>query len=214
MEERISIVIADDHALIRKGLTQILDRNDRFTILEADNGEDALAIIREEQPQICILDIEMPTLTGFQIAQKVEREGIDVDIIFLTMHQDESLFNQAMDIGVKGFLLKENTVQEIEQCVDAVIAGNSYISPAISDLLIRRNQKLAAKASDKNGINRLTSSEHTILKLVADLKTNQEIAEELAISIKTVQNHRYNICKKLDISGSHALLKFAVEHLG
>jgi DNA-binding NarL/FixJ family response regulator len=214
MEENISILIADDHALIRNGLKQILERNDHFSIHEADNGEDALAIIREEHPQICILDIEMPNLTGFQIAQKVKREGIDADIIFLTMHQDESLFNQAMDIGVKGFLLKENTVHEIEQCVDTVMAGNSYISPAISDLLIRRNKKLAAQASDKNGISRLTSSEQNILKLVANLKTNQEIAEELAISIKTVQNHRYNICKKLDLSGSHALLKFAVEHLG
>jgi DNA-binding NarL/FixJ family response regulator len=214
MDNQISILIADDHALIRRGLIQILERDEKFCIQEANNGTQALNIIRDNPPHICILDIEMPNLTGFQIAEKVKREGIDTDIVFLTMHKDESLFNNAMDIGVKGFLLKENTVHEIEKCVETVLNGKSYISPAISDFLLQRNNQLASTASDKDGLSRLTDAEMNILKLVADLKTNQEIADELSISTKTVQNHRYNICKKLDISGSHALLKFAVERLG
>lgn len=206
----IPILIADDHSLIRTGLKQLLEREGNFEISEADNGEKALDHIRKNAPRIAILDIEMPGKTGFEVAKTVYYEGINVDIIFLTMFKDDSMFNNAMDIGVKGYVLKENTVSEIQQCVNAVLAGKSYISPAISDYLIRRNHKLRAQASDKDGLDKLTSTEKTIMKLLSNMKTNQEIANELNISIKTVQNHRYNICSKLNLSGSHALLKFAI----
>ncbi len=128
------------------------------------------------------------------------------------MFKDESLFNKAIDIGVKGYVLKENTVSEILECLKAVIKGNYFLSPAISDFLIRRNNKADEPASDKKEIDRLTPAERSILRLVSEMKTNQEIADDLNVSIKTVQNHRHNICNKLKISGTHALLKFAVEH--
>ena len=135
-----------------------------------------------------------------------------MDVIFLTMFKDESLFNNAMDIGVKGYVLKENTVTEILDCVKTVLNGQYYLSPAISHYLIRRNNGLMNEASDKKGINLLTESERTILKLVSEMKTNQEIAQELSISSKTVKNHRNNICNKLGLSGTHALLKYAIEN--
>lgn len=212
MGAKISVLLADDHALIRGGLRQVIEKQNDYDIVEADNGEDALRIIREKKTGVAILDIEMPELTGFEVAQRVHDEGISIDIIFLTMFKDESLFNKAMDIGVKGYVLKENTVSEILQCLKTVIKGKYYLSPAISEFLVRRNNKLASPASDKDGINLLTPSEKAILKMVSDMKTNQEIADDLNISIKTVQNHRNNICNKLDISGAHALLKFAVDH--
>lgn len=211
-KSKTRIVIADDHALIRKGLRQVLESQPDFEIMEAENGAEAIELIREELPDIAILDIEMPEMTGYEVAAKVENESIQVDLIFLTMFKDESIFNRAMDIGVKGYVLKENTVSEIINCIKTVSKGKYYLSPAISDFLIRRNNRLANPAADSRGIDQLTPAETNILKLLAMMKTNQEIATELSISVKTVQNHRNNICNKLDLSGTHALLKFAVEN--
>lgn len=206
------LLIADDHSLIRKGLKQVLEAESDFEIQEATDGAEALEMIRKDSIDIAILDIEMPKFTGFEIAKKVHNESIFMDVIFLTMFKDESLFNNAMDIGVKGYVLKENTVTEILDCVKTVLNGQYYLSPAISHYLIRRNNGLMNEASDKNGINLLTESERTILKSVSEMKTNQEIAQELNISSKTVKNHRNNICNKLGLSGTHALLKYAIEN--
>lgn len=207
-----TILIADDHALIRNGLQQVIEQESIYHIIEADNGKDALSIIRDKEPDIAILDIEMPGMTGFEVAKKVHKEGININIIFLTMFKDETLFNKAMDIGVKGYVLKENTVSEIMNCLKTVMNGKYYLSPAISDFLVRRNNDLSAGATDKDGFNHLTPTEREVLKLVSEMKTSQEIASILNVSIKTVQNHRNNMCNKLDLSGTHALLKYAMEH--
>jgi DNA-binding NarL/FixJ family response regulator len=214
MSKLQNILIADDHTLIRNGLKQLLEQAGDYNVWEAGNGKEALKQIRAKKPQIAILDIEMPEMTGFEVAQIVQNEGLNIDVIFLTMYKDDAMFNNAMNIGVKGYVLKENTVSEIMQCITAVNAGKTYLSPAISDLLVRRNKKLMTQASDKEGLDQLTPAEKTIMKLLSDMKTSQEIADELNISIKTVQNHRNNICNKLDLTGTHALLKFAVEHAG
>lgn len=206
------ILIADDHGLIRKGLRQVLESETEFEIIEAENGKKALQIIRDQNPEIAILDIEMPEITGFEVAKKIQHESIAIDVIFLTMFNDESMFNNAMDVGVKGYVLKENTISEIVECIKTVQSGKYYLSPAISQYLIRRNTGLMNEASDKKGINHLTDSEKNILRLVSDMKTNQEIAKELSISSKTVKNHRNNICNKLGLSGTHALLKFAIQN--
>jgi DNA-binding NarL/FixJ family response regulator len=208
----LKILIADDHPLMMKGLQQVLEAHDNFEIITAENGREALDHIRKQSPQIAILDIEMPELTGFEVAKKVHQEGIQIDVIFLTMYKDETMFNKAMDIGVKGYVLKENTASEIFKCVQMVLSGKHYLSPALSDFLIKRNAKLLTPASDKDGLNSLTKTEKKVIKQVADMKTSQEIADEFNVSIKTVQNHRNNICNKLGLSGAHALLKFAVEH--
>lgn len=212
MSKEVDILLADDHSLIRNGLRQVLESEGGFLITELDDGEKALSHIRKYNPAIAILDIEMPGMTGFEVAKILQNEGLNVDIIFLTMYKDDTMFNKAMDIGVKGYVLKENTVTEILQCIKRVLSGKSYLSPAISDFLIRRNNKLMSQASDKDGLNTLTPAERTIVKKLSEMKTSQEIADELNVSIKTVQNHRNNICNKLDLSGTHALLKFAVEH--
>lgn len=212
MDKMTKILLADDHSLIRNGLRQVLGAEPKFQIMEAENGEEALNLIRKQKPHVAILDIEMPKMTGFDVAKRAHNEGINVDVVFLTMFKDEALFNNAMDIGVKGYVLKENTVSEIMRCLKTVLEGKRYLSPEISDFLIRRNNKLATSPTDKKGIHLLTPAETNILKLLATMKTSQEMADELGVSVKTIQNHRNNICNKLEISGAHALLKFAVEH--
>jgi DNA-binding NarL/FixJ family response regulator len=212
MDDIIKILIADDHPLMMKGLHQVLEDHEDFEVSTADNGNQALEYIRNQEPQIAVLDIEMPELTGFEVAKQVHQQGLAIDIIFLTMYKDESMFNKAMDIGVKGYVLKENTAAEIVKCIKTVLSGKHYLSPALSNFLIKRNEKLVNPASDKDGLNSLTSTEKKIIRQVADMKTSQQIADEFNVSIKTVQNHRNNICNKLGISGAHALLKFAIEH--
>lgn len=212
MHKQVDILIADDHALVRRGLKQVLESQPHFDIVEAQDGREALKLIREHQPRIAILDFEMPKMTGFEVAEQVQTEGLAIDIIFLTMHKDEAVFNKAMDVGAKGYVLKENTIIEIVQCIESVLEGNHYLSPAISEFLIRRSTKSSSPAANKDKIKLLTEAERNLLKQVAEIKTNQEIAVDLHISIKTVKNHRNNICNKMDISGTHALLKFAVEH--
>jgi DNA-binding NarL/FixJ family response regulator len=206
------VVIADDHALIRNGLLQVLESFSKYEVIQAKNGKEALELIQEHAPSLAILDIEMPVANGFEVAKFVKESELPTAIIFLTMYNDEEIFNQALDIGVKGYVLKENTVTEIIRCIEAVEADKYYLSPAISDYLLRREMR--SKVSESKSINEttLTESELRILGLVADMLTNPEIAAKLNISIKTVQNHRSNICNKLDLKGAHALLKYAVNN--
>lgn len=213
MDKSETILIADDHSLVRNGLRQVLETQPSLTVIEAENGEEAIMLIRIKKPSIALLDIEMPKMTGFDVVQRVHAEGHSVSLVFLTMFKDEQVFNKAMDLGVKGYVLKENTIAEILLCIRTVSEGKYYLSPALSDFLIRRNSKLSAPASDDKGLNLLTPMERNILKLVASMKANQIIANELNISIKTVQNHRNNICNKLGLHGAHALLKFAAENI-
>ena len=212
MVKPVEIVIADDHSLIRKGLKQVLEYKNEYLIYEASEGAEALDLIRLHQPDVAILDIEMPKLTGFDVARSIQNEGLSVNLIFLTMYRDESVFNLAMDIGVKGYVLKENTVNEIVKCIETVLAGKHYLSPEISEFLIRRSTRVMSSASDKDGLSLLTPTERNILKLIRLMKTNKEIAYEFGVSLKTIQNHRNNICNKLGIHGRNALLKFTVEH--
>ena len=186
MDKQKSLLIADDHALIRNGLRQVIESQNLFDVIEAKNGEEALTLIREKKPDIAILDIEMPLVSGFEVAKQVQKESLTIDLVFLTMFNDETIFNKAMDIGVKGYVLKENTVTEIMQCIQSVLAGKHYLSPAISDFLINRNKRLISTPTDKNGINFLTPTEKNILKQLALMKTNQELAEEFSVSFKTI----------------------------
>ncbi|NUN69348.1 MAG: response regulator transcription factor [Bacteroidetes bacterium] len=208
----MKLLIADDHILVRKGLRQVLESQADLEIIEAENGEEAIKAIRAERPAVALLDVEMPLMTGFDVARRVQSESLPVALVFLTMFKEETVFNKAMDLGVKGYVLKENTISEVLLCVRSVAAGKYYLSPSISDYLLRRNTRLAAPAADSLGLSRLTPAERNVLKLVAAMKSNQQIADALGISVKTVQNHRNNICDKLDLSGAHALLKFSVEH--
>ena len=211
MPDSVSLLIADDHELIRGGLRNVLQANPSYRVMETGDGLDALAMIRDLLPDVAILDIEMPGMSGYEVAKRVAEERIPVRVIFLTMFKDESMFNKALDIGVKGYVLKENTVAEILNCLTTVLAGNYYLSPAISDFLVRRNTKPAANEASTPGLDQLSPAERNVLKHLSMMKTNQDIASDLFISVKTVQNHRNNICNKLGLNGTHALLKLALE---
>lgn len=213
MNKKIKILIADDHPLMRKGIRAALeDESDIQKIIEADNGETAYDRLKEESFDIALVDIEMPKLGGIGLLEKVIAEKIKTKIIILTMHKDEDIFDQAMNAGANGYLLKENAAEDIVQCITAVRNGAYFISPAISGYLIRRSQKNKEHFTAIPYVDALTTSERNILKLISEEKTSQQIARELFISPKTVENHRNNISKKLHLSGTHSLLKFALSN--
>lgn len=213
MSAEIRILIADDHPVFRKGLRQIVEEDSALRVLaEAEDGEAALALIQQLVPDVALLDVDMPKLDGIEVARALSQKHQAVEIVFLTMHKDEDLFNEAMDAGAKGYVLKDSVVTDIIQSIRAAHEGRHFISPQLSSYLLNRNARAASLIKQKPGLNNLTPTERRILKLIAGNKTSREIASELFISIRTVENHRANICAKLELHGAHALLKFALEH--
>ncbi|HTP13415.1 MAG TPA: response regulator transcription factor [Bacteroidota bacterium] len=209
MVEPTTVLIADDHPLFRAGVRQSLDRQAAVKVIaEADNGEDALAKILDLKPDVAILDIQMPKLTGLELAKKAETLGLSTRIILLTMVDDRKVFLDAMESGVVGYVLKDSAVSEIGRAIATVADDRHYISPSLSGLLVERRKGGSLPPSVKD----LTPTEIRIVKLIADLKSNQEIADEMAISRRTVENHRVNISRKLNLTGSNALLKFALKN--
>ena len=159
-----------------------------------------------------MLDVNLPGLSGLEVAHKLQGKKNTTRLIILTMHKEEAMINRALDFGVHGFVLKENAVEDILDAIAAVAKGESYLSPSVSGFLIKRYNRAEALTQKTPGLDDLTKAERRILKLVADKKTSKEIAAELFISPRTVEAHRANISEKLELSGSHSLLQFALEN--
>ncbi len=211
MSKEISILIADDHPIFRSGLRQLIEGEKNIKIIgEADNGEKALEIIREKNPDIAILDLDMPKMTGLQVLKNLKEESTKV--IFLTMYAEEDIFDEAMNLGIKGYVLKDSAVNDIIECISTVSDGNYYISPSVSNFLINRRKKLRELRDSVPALDNLTATEKKILKFISENKTSREIANVLFLSPRTIENHRANISNKLNLKGSHSLVKFAIEN--
>jgi DNA-binding NarL/FixJ family response regulator len=154
----------------------------------------------------------MPKLSGLRVIRSLWERQSSVKVILLTMHEDEDLFNEAMNLGVSAYVLKENAAADLLNAIRCVSEGKTFVSPTLANLLLRRSQQSAALRQEKGGLELLTPTESRILKLVAEDKTTKEIAEALGISSRTVDTHRQNISHKLNLSGSHSLLKFAYDN--
>ncbi len=208
-----TVIIADDHPLFRDGVKQALSRDPELSVVAvAGDGEEALRVIREHSPDVAILDMNMPKKTGLEVARSLVQQNNAAAVIFLTMFDDEEILNEAMSIGVKGYLLKESASMEIANAVHAVAGGRYYISAALTDKLVRRNEKRESFTASHPQLAALTEQERKILKLIAESKTSKEIAALLFLSQKTIENYRFKISEKLGLSGSYSLLKFAIEH--
>lgn len=213
MPTPIRLLIADDHPLLRTGLRQVIETDSRLQIVaEAADGATALELLTAHQPDVAVLDIEMPQLTGFALLRELRAQRIPTAVVFLTMYRDEEMFNEALDLGALGYVLKDSATTDIIGAIRAAAGGQPYISPTISAYLINRATRATTLVQQLPSLNDLTPTERRVLKLIAENKTSKEIAAELFISYRTVENHRANICQKLNLKGSHSLLKFAFDH--
>lgn len=213
MTDEITILIADDHPIVRQGLRQTIEEDRRLRVVaEASDGEQAVAAVAAHLPQITILDVDMPVMNGFDAARAIRKQGLVTEIVFLTMHRDENIFNEAIDLGAKGFVLKDSALTDIIECVKTVAAAQHYASHALTSFLINRSRRAIGLTERQPSIADLTPTERRVLKLIAENLTTKEIGEQLFISPRTVEKHRENICQKLELQGSHSLLKFALSH--
>jgi DNA-binding NarL/FixJ family response regulator len=211
--QHTTVLIADDHPIFRHGLCDIIASDSTLRLAgEAGDGEEAWRLIRELQPTVAVLDIHMPKRSGIQLAQLASQQHLRTALIMLTMDADEDLLQEALSLGVKGYLLKESAVMDLLQAVHRVAGGECYITPSLSGALVRRNAAQETLREQKPGLDKLSPTERQILKLISEDRTSKEIAELLQCSIRTVETHRLNISHKLELSGSHSLLRFAFDH--
>ncbi len=210
---KIPFICADDHPIVRQGMQMILERNPELQCVgQASDGEHALQLIRLHKPVIAILDMDMPKMNGLDVARAVTKEEIETAVIIMTAHKDGLMMREAMKYGVRGYVVKENAVSEVLTCIETVLNGGRYISPVMTEFLLSQSYAADAVQTTDAGMSSLTLTERKVLQLVAKTRSSKEIADELFISHRTVENHRNNICKKLNISGSNALLRFALEN--
>lgn len=213
MNSEIRIVIADDHPVYRRGLSMTIAADPGLHIVaEAADGEAALEYIRREEPDVAVLDVNMPGKGGFDVVRALQQLHLATEIVFLTMHKDEGLFNTALDLGVKGYVLKDSAITDIAAGIKAAVAGENYISAPLTTYLVNRSKRRTSFVEQRPSLNDLTPTELRVLKLIAEHQTSREIAEQMFISVRTVERHRLNIGAKLDLHGSNALLKFALEN--
>ena len=201
-----SIIIADDHPLLLKGLSDFLLEKGYNVIGSGNNGREAFNLINKLHPDIAILDIQMPFMSGLEIVKKCHTNNIKTKIILITFHKEKQLYSEANDLNIYGYILKEFALEEIENCLKSVSEGKPFFSPKISDML-------GSNSNKDDVLEVLTPSEKKILKLIALDKTNKDIASLLFISHRTVEKHRSNIISKLNLEHkTNSLLIWAKEH--
>ena len=211
MSADTTVVVADDHAIFRHGLKEVIANAPGLRVVgEADNGRSAIDVIVAQKPDVAVLDLDMPGLDGFDVARQTRDLQLPTRVVILTMHVDELHFDQAIDLGVCGYVVKDDAVTDVITCIKVVAAGGDYVSPALSSHLLRRSRRRLSVPPSSEAT--FTPAERRVLALLADLKTTRQIAAELGVSPRTIDNHRANLCAKLGLRGAHALAKFALEH--
>jgi two-component system response regulator DegU len=207
---KISILIADDHSMIREGLKQLLELEQNFNVIGfADNGRKAIDKINELHPDILLLDVNMPVLGGIETLAEIRKNNINVKVIMLTIHNEREYLIKAVELGCDGYILKESDSDELKNAIYNVYEGKRYIQPNMTPML---NSYLASKAEDDKKLVGLTKREIQVLKLVAEGMFNRDIAERLEISERTVKNHIANIFKKIQVSDRTQAAVFAIKN--
>lgn len=215
MSEKINIVLADDHVLVRNGIKAMLESDaDIHVVGEAGSGVEALEVVRQVHPDILVLDIRMPGMTGLEAAGKLEGVAPDTKAVILSMHDSEEYVLQALDAGAYGYLLKDTDKNEFIRALKQIKGGNKYFSGAVSNVLANRLLNARPEKSATSAVEdpyHLTRKEKEILRLVVDGKQNKQIADSLGKSVRTIETHRFNIMKKLAVNNAIDMVNKAVK---
>lgn len=208
--EKINVMIVDDHSLIREGLKQLLEFDGTIKVVgEASNGIECLEKIIICNPDVLLLDINMPEMNGIEVLKKMKADGTQIKVLILTVHNEMDYLMKAVDIGVDGYILKDSESSELKKAIRAVKDGENYIQPSLIPAL---NSQLVNRDFDKDLISSLTNRELEVLVQVANGMFNKEIATNLNISERTVKNHISNIFKKIDVSDRTQAAVFAIKN--
>lgn len=210
---KIRVLIADDHDIVRFGIVTVLNASTEIDVVgEVANGEDALRTYADVLPDVCLLDISMPGMTGIETATAIRKKHPEAKILILTMHQDEEYLNQALKAGASGYILKQSSIRELVSAIKEVHFGRTVFSEPIAKLMADQyvRQAVAGPAAAKDESIHLTRREKEITKLIVDGKTSLEIADVLFISPRTVEAHRANLMQKLGLKNTAALVRYAV----
>lgn len=216
--KKAKILIADDHSVVRSGLKLLLQTSPDYAVVgEAEDGAEAVALTSKLRPDLVILDITMPTLNGIEAAREIKKNSPDTKMIILTVHEDEEYLYQILNAGANGYVLKNAEKKDIFAAINSALSGDRFFSPGISRLIIDGFVKRAAAEQPPSNGNhteqprqQLTKRETEVLQYIAKGYTNRKIAEELFLSIRTVNTHRTNLMQKLDIHDTAGLVRYAI----
>jgi two-component system response regulator NreC len=207
----IRVILADDHSVMRRGLRLILEQQNGFQVLgEANNGREAVDMADSLHPDVAVLDITMPSLNGIEAARQIRDRQPDIGVVVLSMHADESYVLRALKAGARGYLLKESPESDFVAAIRSVNEGKAFFSPAVSRLLVEDYVRQLQDKDIEDSYDLLTPREREILQLIAEGKSNKDIANLLNLSVYTVETHRSNILEKLNLHSVPELILYAV----
>jgi DNA-binding NarL/FixJ family response regulator len=207
METRI--VVADDHRIVREGLRRLLESRLDFSVVgEASDGEEAVEVSLREHPDVVLMDLSMPKLSGIDATRRITEAEKDSKVLVLSMHESPGYVEEVLRAGASGYLLKDSASEELVAAIDAIRAGDSYLSPAITQQVVDALAHPADRPS--SAVSVLSERERQVLTLIAEGLSSKEIAKELGVSLKTIESHRANLMDKLDIHKVSGLVRFAI----
>lgn len=206
----IEVMLIDDHKMVREGMKQLLEFDHKIKVIsEGASGTECLKLLKQNIPDVLLLDINMPDMNGIDVVREIRKKKIKVKILMLTVHKEVEYLLHLLDIGIEGYILKDSGSEELIKAIEIVNSGEHYIQPELLPIL---NSRLVKRDTDKDKMELLTDREVEVLKLVAEGKFNKEIAGQLNISERTVKNHISNIFKKIDVSDRTQAAVFAIKN--
>jgi two-component system response regulator NreC len=205
------VLLADDHQLMRSGVRLMLEREPDITVVgEASDGREAVALAKTLKPEVVVMDIGMPNLNGIEAALQMTQHNAELAVIMLSMHSDESYVLRALKAGARGYLLKDSAEVDLIKAVHVVAGGKSFFSPAVSKVLLDDYVRKLSRSGTEDAYDLLTPREREILQLIAEGKSNKDVANLLNLSVYTVESHRSNLMEKLNLKGVPELILYAV----
>ena len=208
---QIRILLADDHNIIRDGMRLLLERQAGFSVVgEAADGREVVQLAQEQSPDVVVMDIAMPNMNGIEATRRIVERSPAIGVVILSMHYDESYVIRSLKAGARAYLLKDAVKTELIAAIQAVVQGRSYFSPKISRILQEDFVQLLGRRGADDSYDLLTEREREVLQLVAEGKTNKEIANHLTLSLYTVDTHRTHILQKLNLHSVPELILYAV----
>jgi len=205
------VLLADDHQLMRSGIRLMLEREADLSVVgEASDGREAVALVKSLKPDVVVMDIGMSNLNGIEAAQQITGENPEIAVVMLSMHSDESYVLRALKAGARGYLLKDSAEADLIKAVHVVAGGKSFFSPAVSKVLLDDYVRKLRRSGTEDAYDLLTAREREVLQLIAEGKSNKDIANLLNLSVYTVESHRSNLMEKLNVRGLPELILYAV----